>query len=54
MYYWIAFKNGVYVSGTDEFGYPLHTTNRQQAHKFHTFDAASVYLSLGYAILKEY
>lgn len=53
MNYWIAFKNGEYVSGTDEFGYPLHTKNEKEAYKFYDFNLAmSTYFKLGYAIIK--
>jgi len=51
--YWIAFKNGEFVSGTDEFGYPIHTKNKEEAFKFYDFDTAMSYVSLGYAIIKE-
>ena len=27
--YWIVLKHGEYVSGTDEFGYPLHTKDKK-------------------------
>ena len=33
--YWVAFKNGEYVSGTDEFGYPTHTKNKKDAYRFY-------------------
>ena len=33
MNYWIAFKGGEYISGTDEFGYPLHTKNESESGK---------------------
>ena len=53
MNYWIAFKNGMYVSGTDEFGYPLHTKNKDEAYRFYDFDfVMSTYFKLGYAIIK--
>ena len=51
--YWVAFKNGEYVSGTDEFGYPTHTKDREEAFKFYDFDVAMSYFNLGYAIIKE-
>lgn len=50
--YWIVFKNGEYVSGTDEFGYPLHTKNEKDAWKFYDFNVAMSYFNLGYAIIK--
>ena len=40
MPYWIVFKKGQYVSGTDENGYPLHTENKDDAWKFYDFDVA--------------
>ena len=53
MNYWIAFKNGEYVSSTDEFGYPLHTKNENEAYKFYDFNMAmSTFFKLGYAIVK--
>lgn len=53
MEYWIAFKNGKYVSGTDEFGYPIHTTEKAEAYKFYDFNLAMTYFNLGYGIIKE-
>lgn len=50
--YWIVFKNGEYVSGTDEFGYPLHTKDKSKAFKFYDFDTAMSYFNLGYAVIK--
>ena len=51
--YWIVFKNGKYVSGTDEFGYPTHTKDRKEAFKFYNFDTAMSFFNLGYSIIKE-
>lgn len=51
--YWIAYKNGEYISGTDEFGYPIHTKDRKQAYKFYNFNVAMTYFSMGYCIIKE-
>ena len=50
--YWIVFKNGEYVSGTDEFGYPTHTKDRKEAFKFYNFDTAMSFFNLGYAVIK--
>lgn len=50
--YWIVFKNGEYVSGTDEFGYPLHTKDRSKAFKFYDFNTAMSFFNLGYAVIK--
>ena len=52
MAYWIVFKNGEYVSGTDEFGYPLHTKDKNKAFKFYDFNTAMSYFNLGYAVIK--
>ena len=51
--YWIVFKNGEYVSGIDEFGYLIHTKDKNEAFKFYDFDVAMCYFNLGYAILKD-
>ena len=53
MTYWIVRKNGEYVCGTDEFGYPLHTKDREKAWKFYDFNNAMVYFNLGYCVIKE-
>ena len=50
--YWVVFKNGKYVSGTDKFGYPIHTTNESEAFKFYDFNMAMTFFHLGYAIIK--
>lgn len=53
MHYWIAYKNGKYVAGTDQHGYPLHTTKEEDAYKFYDFNTVmSTYFNLGYAIIK--
>ena len=54
MEYWIAFKDREYVSGTDEFGYPLHTKDRKKAWKFYDFNVAMSFFNLGYCIIKEH
>jgi hypothetical protein len=55
MEYWVAFKNGEYVCGTAEFGYPLQTKDKQKAYKSYDFNLVmSSYFNLGYAIIKEY
>ena len=51
--YWIVFKNGEYVSGTDEFGYPLHTKDSSKAFKFYDFNTAMSFFNLGYAVIKK-
>lgn len=50
--YWIVFKNGVYVSGTDGFGYPTHTKDIKEAFKFYDYNTAMSYFNLGYNIIK--
>ena len=50
--YWIVFKNGEYVSGTDEFGYPFHTKDRNKAFKFYDFNTAMSFFNLGYSVIK--
>ena len=50
--YWIVFKNGEYVSGTDEFGYPLHTKDRNKAFKFYDSNTAMSFFNLGYSVIK--
>jgi len=56
MAHWIVQKNGEYVSGTDEYGYPLHTKNKEKAWKFHDFNVAMSFVNLGvgYCAIKEY
>lgn len=54
MEYWIVYKKGQYVTGTDEFGYPLHSTNRNEAYRFFNFNTAMSYFNLGYAVEKCY
>ena len=56
MTYWTVekYQNGkcIYVSGTDEFGYPTHTDNKYDAWKFYDFGTAMNYFHLGYTIMK--
>lgn len=56
--FWIVYKfyNGKikYVSGTDEFGYPIHTENEKDAFHFYNFDVAMSFFDLGYCISKQY
>ena len=54
MWYWIAYKDGRYISGTDEFGYPIHSKDKKDAWKFYDFKVASSYLEFGYSLLQEY
>lgn len=50
--YWIVFKDGEYISGTDEFGYPLHTKDKNNAYKFYDINVVNSLLELGYSALK--
>jgi hypothetical protein len=52
--YWIVWKNGEYVYGTDEYGCPVHTKEKNKAFKFYNFDVAMSYVNLGYIVSKEY
>ena len=58
MNYWIVFKidNGrfLYISGTDEYGYPEHTEVEAEAWKFKDFNTAMSYFGLGYGISKKF
>ena len=52
-YYWIVFKNGQYVSGTDLHGITIHTPNKNEALKFYDFNSLVEYLKRGYSVIKE-
>ena len=56
MNYWVVFKinNGrfLYISGTDEYGYPKHTEIEAEAWRFKNFNTAMGYFGLGYTISK--
>ena len=52
MEYWVVFKRGKYISGVDELGCPILTTNSKEAWKFTNFSDAFVYFNLGYAIFR--
>ncbi len=58
MCYWTVqkYRNGkwLYVSGTDQYGNPIHTENKDWAWKFYNFDIAMSYFDLGYTILKNW
>ena len=54
MVHWIVWKNGKYISGTDEFGCLLHTKDKEKAWKFYDFNIAMTYFNLGYCISKQY
>ena len=56
--YWIAKKyiNGKvhYISGTDQYGFPMHTNDINKVWKFYNFPTAMSFFNLGYAIEKIY
>lgn len=56
MTYWTVQKyhNGkwIYVSETDEYGYPIHTDKESEAWKFYDFNTAMSFFELGYIIMK--
>jgi hypothetical protein len=54
MNYWIVWKPAanLYVSGTDEHGYPVHTNNKDEAFKFYDFKTAFSFIKLGYCLMK--
>lgn len=58
MEYWIVFKikkdKFYYVSGTDEYGNPMHTTDEKMALHFRIFSEAMEYFPLGYVVSKQY
>lgn len=58
MNYWVVFKikNGrfLYISNTDENGYPEHTEIASEAFKFYDFNVAMSYFNLGYTVAKRY
>lgn len=54
MEYWIVYKNRQYVTGTDEFGYPTHSANKDDAYHFLNFDVAWSFFTLGYTVEKCY
>lgn len=53
MPYWIVWKRvnehyPQYISGTDEFGYPEHTLNEENAYHFKDFKLVIPYINMGY------
>ena len=56
MTYWAVFKirnkKFIYLSGTDEYGYPKHTEHESEAWKFYDFNVAMSYFNQGYTIKK--
>ena len=56
MNYWTVCKRHkgkwLYISGTDEYGYPIHTENEKEAWQFCCFDTAMRYLDFGCVITR--
>ena len=54
--YWTVCKRNkgkwLYISGTDEYGYPIHTENEKEAWQFRCLDTAMNFFGLGYMIQK--
>ena len=53
MYYWIVFKNGVYLSDVDGDGNFTHTNNESEAMRFQNFHYAFGFLKHGYSLVKK-
>ena len=56
MTYWTCekYRDGVkyFIKGTDQAGYPLETTNENEAWHFIDFNTAMSYFSMGYSVMK--
>lgn len=53
--YWILYSCGKYVKDFDHEGKPYHmTSDKKEAYRFYSFNAAMAYFNRGFAILKEY
>lgn len=56
--YWIASKiiggKIMYVSGTDEYGYPAHSANIDEAWKHRAFSSVYALIMMGYHVTKFY
>ena len=56
MTYWTVYKRQhgkrLYISGTDQYGYPIHTENEKEAWQFRCFDTAMSFFQFGYVIIK--
>ena len=56
MFYWTCekYRNGIkyFIKGTDQAGYPIETTNENEAWKFNDFNVAMSFFNLGYCVLK--
>ena len=56
--YWIASKriDGkiMYVSGTDDYGYPTHSRSIDEAWRYRWFSSVYALISLGYHVTRFY
>ena len=56
MNYWTVytkkFGKRLYVSGTDEYGYPTYTEHEREAFRFYCFNTAMSYLDWGYVVTR--
>lgn len=56
--YWIMAKRidgkKQFISGTDEYGYPMHSPNKDDAWKYREFSSVYAYIMLGYYAEKIY
>jgi hypothetical protein len=43
-----------FISGTDEYGYPMHSPNKDDAWKYREFSSVYAYIMLGYYAEKIY
>ena len=50
--YWIVRKGKDYISGTDAYGYPMHSRDINQAWKFYDFTVVMSYVNMGYCAVK--
>ena len=56
MFYWTCekYRNGIryFIKGTDPAGYPLETTDENEAWHFTDFNTAMSYFNMGYSVMK--
>ena len=56
MYYWTCekYRNGVryFIKDIDSAGYPLETTDENEAWCFTNFNTAMSYFNMGYSVMK--
>ena len=56
MTYWTVekYRNGIrhFIKGTDQAGYPIETTNENEAWHFKDFNIAMSFFNMGYCIMK--